>query len=205
VDEPFERLAANLAAGRVEPPPQSGPRSAVAALLRCQDDLEVLLMQRIERPGDRWSGQISLPGGHHQAEDPDLFATSLRETREEVGVDLAEDARLLGHLPPLAAKARGRVLALRIVPYVFAEVRRVRPTPGVEAASVFWFPLGRALRGELDHVHAFEHRGAQLELPAWRHGAHVIWGLTHEILSSLARRGRLLDGGSRNPDQAEPD
>ena len=149
-------------------------------------------MKRIERAGDRWSGQISLPGGHHQAEDPDLLATSVRETQEEVGVDLAGEARLLGHLEPLAAKARGRILALRIVPFVFAEMHAVQPRAGQEADSVFWFPLARALRGELDHAHAFEHEGRSVELPAWRHGEHVVWGLTYEILGRVARVGGLI-------------
>src|SRR5262249_36046360 len=94
-------------------------RAAVALILRGAEP-EVLLMRRSEREGDRWSGQIGLPGGHADALDEDLLATARREAREEVGLDLAQSARLLGSLAPVQAKARGYLLPMWITPFVFA-------------------------------------------------------------------------------------
>ena len=42
---------------------------------------EILLMRRAQREGDRWSGQIGLPGGHAEDFDEDLVATARRESR----------------------------------------------------------------------------------------------------------------------------
>jgi 8-oxo-dGTP pyrophosphatase MutT (NUDIX family) len=189
----LDHLARRLAALRLaeDAPPRGERRAAVAMVLRPSPaGPEVLLMRRIEHPRDRWSGQISLPGGHAEEGDADLLATAVRETREEVGIDLARSGRLLGQLERVRAKARGRLLEMSITPFVFSRVEDVEPVPGIEAQEVFWFPLERAASGELDAVHRYEGRHPvrrTLELPSWRFGERVIWGLTHEMLTALLR------------------
>jgi len=175
-----------------------GRRAAVAMILRLANARpEVLLMKRVEHPRDRWSGQISLPGGHQSAEDGDLLATARRETLEEVGVDLDCADHLLGMLPPVQAKARGRVLDMAITPYVFASPPHARPIVGAEAEEVFWFPLGSAVSGELDSLYRYEGALGVRELPCWRFDGRVVWGLTHEMLGGLLRV--IAPGGSFEP------
>ena len=117
-------------------------RAAVAVLLRYRDDRpEVLLMQRADRAGDRWSGQVSFPGGHQDDGDPDLVVTAVREAREEVGIDLVTTARLLGRIDPIWAMARGKVLAMSVSPFVFVETEPAEIVLGDEAIETFWLPL----------------------------------------------------------------
>lgn len=185
----FEDLARRLAVVPGAPARSGAERqAAVAILLRGEGaDPEVLLMKRAEREDDRWSGQIGLPGGHAEAQDPDLYATALREAREEVGIDLGRAARLLGRLAPVQARARGQLLPMQITPFVFGGLEPLAPQPGPEAVDVFWFPLGRARSGEL--AATFRHPGAAsgLALPCWRFQERVVWGLTYEILSGFLR------------------
>ena len=69
-------------------------RAAVAVILRERDGaLEVLVIRRAERAGDRWSGHAALPGGKVSESDTSIDDTALRETLEEVGLDL----RAIGH------------------------------------------------------------------------------------------------------------
>jgi 8-oxo-dGTP pyrophosphatase MutT (NUDIX family) len=182
-DELARRLGA-LPEGPVLTQPTT-KRAAVAIVLA--EHLEVLLMRRAERADDRWSGQIGLPGGHADAVDADLLATARREAREEVGLDLARDARLLGRLPPVQAKARGALLPMWITPFVFHAARELVPRPGPEAVEVFWFPLDRARAGELAWTYRYRRDAEDRVLPAWRHGERVVWGLTYEILSGFLR------------------
>ncbi len=169
-------------------------RAAVAVLLRYQrTSPEVLLMRRAEVASDRWSGHVSFPGGREETVDPTLFATAVRETREEVGVDLEANARLLGQIDAVRAIARGKILPMSITPFVFVEERPEQPRPSREAAEVFWLPLDRAATGELDDRYPYRKGPIKLDLPCWRYDGQVIWGLTFDMLSNLLRliRGDL--------------
>lgn len=159
--------------------------AAVSLALVLDGRPRVLLMRRSAKQGDPWSGQISLPGGHQEPEDEDLLATAIRETREELGLDLS-GMPCLGSLAARRARARGAVLDLGVVPYVFALEREVPTVASPEAEEAFWLSLERAGSGALDdqYVHA-QADGTRLEFPAWNLEGRIIWGMTHRILSDL--------------------
>jgi len=174
-------------AGRLPDDPSPGPgrQAAVAIIMRGE---EVLLMRRIERPGDRWSGQVSLPGGHRDACDESLLGTAIRETQEEVLLDLERDADFLGCLPGMQARAGGGRLPMWITPFLFLETGSNQPQAGPEAAGTFWLPLERAHTGEFDETfHWTASDGLRHALPSWRFEEHVIWGMTHHLLGQLNR------------------
>jgi 8-oxo-dGTP pyrophosphatase MutT (NUDIX family) len=179
-------------AARLGPPPFAGPTSgpaAAVALLLCPepDGPAVLLMRRAERAGDRWSGQIGLPGGFYQALDGDLRATARREAREELALDLERDAQLLGALTP-RSPLRGGASGLAVLPLVFWSERTPAVELSAEASAAFWMPLGPAARGEIDGEQRLEGPSGELRLPAWRFAGATILGLTHRILRDLIER-----------------
>jgi 8-oxo-dGTP pyrophosphatase MutT (NUDIX family) len=181
---PFiERLLQRLSLGeRTRPPDDGRKRAAVAALLHDEaPGPRVLLMKRVERVGDPWSGHISLPGGGHDRNDPDLLATAIRETHEELGVDLS-GARLLGRLPTLQPFSSGPS-GVEVTPFVFVTHAAVEPTPGPEAESAFWLPVELAASGALDEMYTYP--GTTRTFPSWRYESFTIWGLTWRILGDL--------------------
>jgi 8-oxo-dGTP pyrophosphatase MutT (NUDIX family) len=159
----------------------SKPSSAVLVLLRpAAGDLEVLLGRRIRRSEDPWSGHISLPGGHWHREDTSLLETALRETREEVNLDLRDRAEVLGHLAP---RSPGNVPEMLVVPFVAYASGRLEPRPGPEMAATFWVPLGGLPRTRgRTVVHT---RVGELTVPAFLWEGGVVWGLTYRILEEL--------------------
>ena len=183
------RIAAALRAleGEGDTPPADARHAAVALLLRgaALDEAEVLLMRRARREGDRWSGQIGLPGGHAEPVDTDLVATARRESVEEVGVDpAAGDGAVLGALPVVQARARAQRLPLYITPFAFVRPDPPAPALGPEADEAFWLPLGPAMAGELAAEHRYRHDdGVVHRLPAWEFEGRTIWGMTHGILN----------------------
>ncbi len=185
----IEQLAAKLTPG--EPPtPLDGKRSAAVAVLLhdvklasgdVPDDPRALLMKRAERSGDPWSGHISLPGGRYQSTDRDLLETAIRETREELNIDLA-GTRMLGHLAPLHPRTSGP-LGIEVTPFVFVTEVAVEPTCGPEALAAFWLPLATAASGALDSTYAYP--SSPMTFPSWNYEGYVIWGLTWRILGDV--------------------
>ena len=143
-------------------------------------------MKRAERDGDPWSGHISLPGGGYQADDADLLATAIRETHEELGIDL-RGARLLGSLSPLHPRTSGPA-GIEVTPFVFHTPMALEPVCGPEALAAFWLPLELARSGALDS--SFEYPTAGMKFPAWSYEGYVIWGLTWRILGDLLSVGK---------------
>ena len=65
-----------------------------------EGDAEILFIKRAARVGDRWTSHVALPGGKREPADADDRATSSRETREEIGLDLdVEHCLFIGNLP----------------------------------------------------------------------------------------------------------
>jgi 8-oxo-dGTP pyrophosphatase MutT (NUDIX family) len=63
-------------------------------------DPEVVFIKRAARVGDRWTSHVALPGGKRDPEDEDDKAVAIRETVEEIGLDLTSPhALFVGNLP----------------------------------------------------------------------------------------------------------
>jgi 8-oxo-dGTP pyrophosphatase MutT (NUDIX family) len=55
-------------------------------------DPEILFIKRAQNKLDKWSGNIAFPGGRRDPDDADDCAAAIRETWEEVGIDLSSGA-----------------------------------------------------------------------------------------------------------------
>jgi len=163
----------------IGPPPRSA-KGAVAVILRGRSAVEVLVIERSEREGDPWSGQLAFPGGRRSRGDRTPLDTVRRETKEEVGLSLSRNARLLGWL---LARAPGNRVEWVVVPFVFALTRPARLITGPEVARALWAPL--------DGLPATLHRaviplpGGDLELPAFEVGGLPLWGFSFRVLCDL--------------------
>ncbi len=160
---------------------EAKPASAVLVLLRpAGEGLEVLLGRRARRTEDPWSGQISLPGGHRHPEDPSLLETAVRETREEMNLDVHGTADVLGHLAP---RSPGNVPTMLVVPFVALATAPLDARPGPEMQAAYWAPLAELppSRGRT----TVPTRVGELTVPAFLWRGLVIWGLTYRILEEL--------------------
>jgi len=160
------------------------PAAVAIALHDGAEGLETLFIHRAVRAGDTWSGQIAFPGGRREPTDADLLATAIRETMEEIGVDLS-NAERLGVLDDLYP--RTPVLPPVVVrPFVFALTQRPTITLNPEVQDVFWVPF-RAFQapGVLGEI-TIDHPGIPRRvLPAYTVGKHTIWGMSERILTPL--------------------
>jgi len=159
--------------------------AAVAVMLHDGDDgIEALFIHRAVRAGDTWSGQIAFPGGRRDPGDADLLATAIRETGEEVGVDLSSAERL-GVLDDLYP--RTPVLPPVVVrPFVFALTSRPPIVVSSEVQDAFWVSFQALAAPEVQGEVIVDHPGIPRRvLPAYTLGNHTIWGMSERILTPL--------------------
>ncbi|MEX2583897.1 MAG: CoA pyrophosphatase [Gemmatimonadota bacterium] len=180
---------------RIFEPDDYVSRASVSLLIKpAGGDLEILLIQRSASERDPWSGHMALPGGRREDDEDDL-STAIRETLEEVGVDLARSGMLIGRLDDVKPERGGPQIA--VAPFVFAVPTEtvVVPDPG-EVAETVWIPV----RHLSDPASAAEHLhllpgGGHLRFPAFAYHRYVIWGLTHRMLIQFLGIARSIQQG----------
>lgn len=158
-------------------------RAAILLALRMREDgePEVLMIKRADAEGDPWSGHIALPGGRMEPGDRDLSVTAVRETREETGVDVDRDGRLLGALDDLMPRAP-TLAPMVIRPYVALVRAEVAIVPSHEVAAAFWVPLSILRRPTAWGTGLVQVRGSERRVSVFQHGDYTVWGLTERVL-----------------------
>jgi 8-oxo-dGTP pyrophosphatase MutT (NUDIX family) len=161
--------------------------AAVAIILTPQPD-SILLIRRADRSGDPWSGHMALPGGRREPGDPDLAGTAIRETAEEVGVELRRED-LAGSLADVIP--RTPVLPpVAVRPFVFLLPERPAMRLNAEVAQASWVPVDYLLRPDTHHPVQLEVAGQSRQVQAYQLENAIIWGMTERILTSfLAQLG----------------
>jgi 8-oxo-dGTP pyrophosphatase MutT (NUDIX family) len=152
---------------------------------------ELLLIRRSERENDPWSGQIALPGGRAEKGDGSFRDTAVRETREEVGMDLEAEARFLGYLGSFQARTR----SIWVVPSVFISDRLPTVSPNIEVASARWVPFEEFIAPASRSTYHVKRGAESRAIPAFKIEDYLIWGLTERIISAMVEALR-----QRKPD-----
>ena len=179
LDRIRRRLAPRHSPG---PIPADARQAAVAVILREREGVaEVLFIQRAVKEGDPWSGHMAFPGGHKDPQDASLLAAAVRETAEEIGLDIS-GAPVIGSLPaqrPMSARR-----AMQVTPFVFEIDGDPAFVPNHEVADVVWTPLEPMFRGDNHAVDSPD--GGAMRFNGFRlAGGHFVWGLTYRMVQTF--------------------
>lgn len=163
-------------------------RAAVVLMLRGgpSGELELLLIKRATYEGDPWSGHVALPGGREEPDDASLQETAIRETREEIGVDLAQIGCIIGSLDDVHPRTV-RIPSIIITPFIALVARDAPLVLSEEVAEAFWVPVAVFQASDAIREVVLQLGGAPRTVRSFQHGGYTIWGLTERILEQFLR------------------
>ncbi|MGC1709023.1 MAG: CoA pyrophosphatase [Nitrosotalea sp.] len=134
-----------------------------------------------ERPKtmDYHAGEISFPGGRWEPDDADLLATAIRETREEIGVEIHNN-QVIGQLKPVTTLNSGFTIAPFIT--ILEKIPLIMTTTEIESIlQIHLIPLLKTMDKDKDPAH----KSIQ-EMYTFKFQNHLIWGASARMLNQIA-------------------
>lgn len=126
---------------------------------------------------------MALPGGRRASTGEELLTTAIRETAEEVGVQL-DPAALAGTLDDVVP--RTPVLPpVAVRPFVFLVSARPALQLNPEVAAATWVPINYLLEPATHHPVRLEVAGDPRLVQAYALENAIVWGMTERIITSL--------------------
>ena len=156
--------------------------AAVMVVLYVNNDQIFVLMTLRSKHLKIHPGEMSFPGGRYEDNDGDLLSTALRETKEEIGLDLG-NISVNAKLPVVTT-----LTGYKITPYV--AIVKERPRIGKlndEVESAFEIPLFKLLSTKQRYDDVGEN------MYAFWHGAKRIWGASSKVLQEIERLCSISD------------
>lgn len=156
-------------------------RGAVLIMLYQQEDLWYFpIILRPTYDGEH-SGQLSLPGGKREFQDVDYKSTALRETEEEIGINIS-DIEILGELSTIYIP-KSNYIVHPFIGYVSSKPRFVADKKEVE--KIIEISVDSLSDVSILDFFSFELNGKQVKAPSWKIDEHKLWGATAMVLAEF--------------------
>jgi 8-oxo-dGTP pyrophosphatase MutT (NUDIX family) len=158
------------------------PAGVLAPVFEAEAEVSLLFTQRTMHLRDH-QGQISFPGGVRDLGDPNLLATALRETEEEIGLKPGE-VEILGALTPVATVTGYWInpfVALIPYPYEFHLNHH-------EVKHLLVFPVAAFCVPERWSTGTYVYKNQSRQVCCWKYQDTVIWGATARVLLDFLSR-----------------
>lgn len=156
------------------------PNAAVLVPFRekTSGGLEILLTVRAGHMNSH-AGEIAFPGGKEESEDSSLIHTALRESYEEIGLEI-DNVEVIGQIDQMLSKG-----GIRVQPIVgIATQENPLIVNHDELDEIFSVPLTYFFENRPE-IRKFNYHGNTWEMPEYMFGSYRIWGLTSMIIVNL--------------------
>ena len=149
-------------------------------LIKDKDDEEykILFTKRSEQLKTH-SGEVSFPGGKWEEGDSNLYQTALRESNEEINLDM-ENVTKLGPLNFLLSRHK-----IEVNPFV-GYLNQLQDFKGnFEIDEIFTVPISFLMNEKNIEYKEFNRKDLKVYIPSWVYNGNRIWGLTAMIAADF--------------------
>ena len=174
-------LRAQLAS-KIFPEPKHDGKTKLSSVLVIiyGSEPKLLMIEKSKQLNDH-AGEIAFPGGKWTDDDVDLLDTALRETEEEIGLNISRD-NVIGQLANVITLNSGYT----ITPFVCIIDKIPQLKTDSEVESILHMPLILLLQ-TLDDDTDPNHKSIQ-EMYTFTYNGKIIWGASARILKQLVNR-----------------
>ena len=125
------------------------------------------------------SGEVSFPGGKWEEKDNSLYETALRESNEEINLNI-ENVTKLGNLNFLLSRHK-----IEVNPYV-GYLNKFQEFEGnFEIDEIFTVPISFLSDSKNVTYKEFNRKDLKVYIPSWVYNGNRIWGLTAMITADF--------------------
>lgn len=149
-------------------------------LIKDNDDEEykILFTKRSEQLKTH-SGEVSFPGGKWEEGDLNLYQTALRESNEEINLDI-QNVTKLGPLNFLLSRHK-----IEVNPFV-GYLNQLQDFKGnFEIDEIFTVPISFLMNEKNIEYKEFNRKDLKVYIPSWVYNGNRIWGLTAMIAADF--------------------
>ena len=141
----------------------------------------MVLMTERAKTMNHHAGEISFPGGTFEKRDGDLLQTAIRETKEEIGIEILR-SMVIGQLDPVTTLNSG----FTITPFIVILDELPKIIFNSEIASILRIPLFSLLKTIEDDKDP-SHKSI-MEMHSFKFENHLIWGASARMLKQILNK-----------------
>ncbi|MEK6833999.1 MAG: CoA pyrophosphatase [Thermoproteota archaeon] len=157
---------------------QNGQTKLAAVLVVIYGSEPTIIMTERPKTMNLHAGEISFPGGTWKQNDGDLLTTALRETKEEIDLNISSQ-QIIGQLRPVTTLNSG----FTITPFVAiaSDIPKLVSNSEIEEIlHIPMFPLFKTIEDDKDSLH----KSIQ-EMYTFRYEDKIIWGASARMIKQM--------------------
>lgn len=173
----LEEVRSSLASELSPKPNHDGSKLASVLVLIYGSEPKVLMTKKSEILKIH-AGEISFPGGKWDKKDEDLLTTVLRETKEEIDLEIKRE-QIIGQLKPVRTLNSG----FTITPFVAVVDELSNLKHNFEVESILHIPLEPFLKTLEDDPDPNHHSIQEMHI--FKFNDYTVWGASARILKQI--------------------